>query len=165
MFIPDSRLLSMPCPCGSQKALAQCCGVYLQGQRPAPTAEALMRSRYSAYCLKHIDYLLNTEHPSSRKLDSRLAIAATANSVTWLGLTVLTTKAGQPEDDTGVVEFVAAYREGLAAAQLHERSRFVKEKGKWFYTSGDRLPPLQPKKNEPCWCNSGKKYKRCHGRS
>lgn len=121
-----------------------------------------MRSRYSAYCLKNIDYLLNTEHPSRRQPNSRQLIAATANNVTWLGLTVLATEAGQPEDATGVVEFVAVYEEGKSAAQLHERSRFIKEEGKWFYTDGDMLPPFQPKKNEPCWCKSGKKFKQCH---
>lgn len=154
----------MPCPCGSQKLLNQCCGVYLKGPFPAPTAEKLMRSRYSAYCLKHIDYLVKTEHISRRQANSRQSIAATANSLTWLGLTVLATKAGQREDATGVVEFVAVYREGTFAAQLHERSRFIKEKGQWFYIDGDMLPPLRPKKNEPCWCKSGKKFKQCHGK-
>ena len=123
-----------------------------------------MRSRYSAYCLKDIDYLFNTEHCSRRKPNSRQQIATSANSVTWLGLTVLASEAGQPEDETGIVEFVAAYQQGNSAAQLHERSRFIKENGKWFYTDGEMLPPLQPKKNEPCWCKSGKKFKQCHGK-
>ena len=164
MLISGERLCSMPCPCGSQKSLTQCCDVYLQGQFPAPTAEKLMRSRYSAYCLKNIDYLFDTEHPSRRKPNSRKLIAATANSLRWLGLTVLGTEGGQPEDETGVVEFVAVYQEGISVAQLHERSHFIKEKGKWFYTDGDMLPPLQPKKNEPCWCKSCKKFKHCHGK-
>ncbi|QUY41263.1 YchJ family protein [Acaryochloris sp. 'Moss Beach'] len=162
MLISDDRSATSLCPCGSQKLFNQCCGVYLQGSLPAPTAETLMRSRYVAYCLKNIDYLFNTEHPSHRQPNSRQLIAATANHLTWLGLTVLATKAGQPEDKTGVVEFFAVYQEGNSVAQLHERSRFIKENGKWFYTDGDRLPPFQPKKNEPCWCKSGKKFKQCH---
>lgn len=161
MLISDDRSASMLCPCGSQQLLTQCCGVYLQGSCPAPTAEKLMRSRYVAYCLKNIDYLFHTEHPSHRQPNSRQLIAATANNLTWLGLTVLATKAGQPEDKTGVVEFFAVYQEGNSAAQLHERSHFIKE-NVWFYTDGDRLPPFQPKKNEPCWCKSGKKFKQCH---
>lgn len=164
MLVSGGLLSSMPCPCGSQKLLTQCCGIYLQGQFPAPTAEKLMRSRYSAYCLKNIDYLLDTEHPGRRSPNSRQSIAATANSLTWLGLTVLATEAGQPGDNAGIVEFVAIYQEGKSAAQLHERSRFIKARGNWFYTDGDILPPLQPKKNEPCWCNSGKKFKQCHGK-
>ncbi len=164
MHILSDRSFSVPCPCGSQKLFNQCCGVYLQGQLPAPTALELMRSRYSAYCLKQIDYLLNTEHPNHRKPNSRQLIAATANSVIWLGLTVLATEAGQPDDSTGMVEFVAVYQQGKSVAQLHERSHFIKENGKGLYNDGEILPPLKPKKNEPCWCKSGKKFKQCHGK-
>ncbi|ANV91631.1 MULTISPECIES: YchJ family protein [Cyanophyceae] len=152
------------CPCGSQKPLAQCCAPYLQGQLAAPTAEALMQSRYTAYCFRDVDYLLKTEHPSRHTANSRQLITATANSVSWLSLTVLATAAGQPQDETGMVEFVAVYQKGKTVGQLHERSQFIKEKGRWFYLEGDILPPLQPKKNEPCWCNSGKKFKQCHGK-
>lgn len=123
-----------------------------------------MRSRYSAYFLKNIDYLVNTHHPTKRELNSRQQITATANSVTWLGLTIIATEAGQPEDETGMVEFVALFKESNRVTQLHERSRFLKEKGKWFYLDGAMLPSLQPKRNEPCWCNSGKKFKQCHGK-
>ncbi len=156
--------LSMPCPCGSGKLIAECCAPYLQGQSAAPTAEKLMRSRYSAYCTKNIDYLINTHHPTRREPNSRRMITATANSVIWVGLTVLETQAGQAEDKTGVVEFVAVYQENGRVAQLHERSRFLQEQGRWFYLDGDILPPLLPKRNDPCWCNSGKKFKQCHGK-
>lgn len=123
-----------------------------------------MRSRYSAYCLKNIDYLIQTHHPTGRKSNSRRQITATVNSVTWLGLTVVATQAGQPEDQAGVVEFVAAYQEGLQVAQLHERSRFCREQGRWFYLDGEMLPPLKPNRNQPCWCHSGKTFKQCHGK-
>lgn len=154
----------MPCPCGSGQMLATCCAPYLKGSQFAPTAETLMRSRYSAYCLQAIDYLIQTHHPTRRQSNSRKQIAATANGVTWLGLTVVATEAGQPEDQTGVVEFVAVYQEGYQAAQLHERSRFLREQGRWFYLDGDMLPPLRPDCNQPCWCHSGKKFKQCHGK-
>ena len=123
-----------------------------------------MRSRYTAYFFKNIDYLLKTEHPSRHEPNSRQLITATANNLQWLGLTVVATEAGQVEDETGVVEFIAVYREQGKEAQLHERSRFVKEQGKWLYVDGDMLPPFRPKKNEPCWCHSGKKFKQCHGK-
>ncbi|MBF2056561.1 MAG: YchJ family protein [Cyanobacterium sp. T60_A2020_053] len=164
MLISNHSLSSQPCPCGSQKPLNQCCDVYLQGQLPAPSAEKLMRSRYTAYCLKNIDYLFNTEHPKYRKPNSRAMITATANSLIWRSLTVLNTEGGKSGDEAGIVEFMAVYQEGESLAQLHERSNFIKEKGKWFYTDGEILPPIQPKKNEPCWCNSGKKFKQCHGK-
>lgn len=146
MFISNHSLSSVPCPCCSQKPFNQCCDVYLQGQLPAPTPEKLMRSRYSAYCLKNIDYLLNTEHPNYRKPNSRAMITGTANSLIWLGLTVLNTEGGKSEDETGIVEFMAVYQEGKSVAQLHERSNFIKEKGKWYYTDGEILPPFNLRK-------------------
>lgn len=144
--------------------MGQCCAPYLRGQCAAPTAEKLMRSRYTAYCLKNIDYLWQTEHPSQRHPQSRQLISATAHRLQWLGLSVLATQAGQREDTTGMVEFAAWYQEGRQRGQLHERSQFVREQGKWFYLTGDILPPYQPKPQEPCWCHSGKKFKQCHGK-
>ncbi|NJL45208.1 MAG: hypothetical protein HC922_04545 [Leptolyngbyaceae cyanobacterium SM2_3_12] len=61
------------------------------------------------------------------------------------------------------VEFIAYYREA-SLGQVHERSRFSQQKGRWFYLDGDALPPIFPKPQAPCWCGSGKKYKACHGR-
>ncbi len=153
---------SAPCFCGSQQELAQCCEPLLTGQALAPTAEALMRSRYSAYCTGNVDYLLATQHPLHRTVDGRQQICHTLQTTEWLQLTIVSTQGGQPHDTTGIVEFVAVYRSG-AEAQLHERSRFVQQKGRWFYQDGDLLPPLLPKRNEPCWCGSGQKFKQCHG--
>ncbi|MGB3613928.1 MAG: YchJ family protein [Elainellaceae cyanobacterium] len=155
---------AIACPCGSGQLLANCCGPYLQGDAPAPTAEALMRSRYTAYCTGTIDYLIATHHPTRRSLNSRRTLSDTANRVTWLGLRVIETRQGQPENKTGVVEFVAVYREGGSVAQLHERSQFLQQRGRWFYLEGEMLPPLSPKRNEPCWCGSGKRFKQCHGK-
>ena len=152
------------CPCGSQSAFANCCEPYLLGTAIAPTAEALMRSRYTAYCRGQVDYLIATHHPSMRRPSDRANLSKSMQNTTWLGLTVLNTERGQPEDDTGIVEFVALYRTG-EVGQLHERSRFQKQKGRWFYVDGDHLPPLEPKRNAPCWCGSGKKFKQCHGKS
>ncbi|MEO0409758.1 MAG: YchJ family metal-binding protein [Cyanobacteria bacterium P01_A01_bin.135] len=151
------------CPCGSGKTLADCCRPYLLNLC-APTAEALMRSRYTAYCLGNVDYLLTTHHPLHRAPDSRQAIAGNVGRVTWLGLTVLKAQQGQPEDKAGVVEFVALYWEGGQVGQLHERSQFRQQRGRWFYLQGEVLPPLRTGRNEPCWCGSGRKFKQCHGK-
>lgn len=123
-----------------------------------------MRSRYSAYCTGNIDYLIATHHPSRRSADMRRCLNQTINQVTWLGLNVVATHKGQPADQTGMVEFVAVYQQGASLAQLHERSQFLRQQGRWFYLEGDMLPPLQPKRNQPCWCGSGKKFKQCHGK-
>ena len=150
------------CPCGSQHPHTLCCQPYVQGQIHAPTAEALMRSRYTAYCQGNIDYLIATHHPSQRKLSDRTHLAHSIQQTHWQGLTVLDTHKGQPPDTEGMVEFVAVYNTPIPG-QLHERSRFVKEKGHWFYLKGESLPPLTPNRNQPCWCGSGNKFKHCHG--
>ena len=155
---------SLPCPCGDLQNFGRCCLPYLQGTLPAPTAETLLRSRYSAYYTKNVDYLLKTQHPKHRKFNSRQEVAKTANSTTWAGLTIVDRKKGQVKDTTGIVEFIALYRIGDGLSQLHERSRFQKEGRQWYYLDGDLLPPYQPKRSEPCWCKSGKKFKHCHGK-
>lgn len=121
------------CPCGSGKAYTACCGPYLDGgQRPA-TAEALMRSRYSGYVLARKDHLLRTWYESTRPGTLDLNDAGT---VRWLGLKIVRTEAGGPDDARGVVEFVARYKVGGKAHRLHEISRFVREGGEWFYLDG-----------------------------
>jgi SEC-C motif-containing protein len=150
------------CPCGSGTPFHQCCQPYLAGESQAPTAEALMRSRYTAYCQGQVDYLVATHHPTRRSPTERTALADSARTTTWVALKVLATQKGQPGDAEGIVEFVA-YHLTPSPGQIHERSRFVQQKGRWFYLDGDMLPPLWPKRSEPCWCGSGKKFKVCHG--
>ncbi|MGF1570869.1 MAG: YchJ family protein [Nodosilinea sp.] len=151
------------CSCGSGNAYAACCGPYIAGQAQPPTAEALMRSRYTAFAQRQLDYLIATHHPTQRHPDQRRTLANSLAATTWLGLTVLKTSLGQPADREGMVEFVAYYRDA-ELGQVHERSRFVQQKDRWFYLNGDQLPPLIPKGNASCWCGSGKKFKACHGR-
>ncbi len=120
------------CPCGSTKTLTDCCARYIDNSVPAPTAEALMRSRYTAYTLQREDYLLATWHPSTRPLALGLA---EDTSTKWLGLEV---KRHQQQDaDHAIVEFVARYKMNGRAHRLHEVSRFVREDGRWFYVDGE----------------------------
>lgn len=155
--------MSEPCPCGSQQPYDDCCGPYLQGEALAPTAAALMRSRYTAYCRGKVDYLIATHHPTRRTPGERASLTDSVLTTTWLGLTVVATEQGQPQDQTGTVEFVAFYQ-AAELGQIHEKSRFVKQRDRWFYLDGDHLPPLWPKRSDPCWCGSGKKFKQCHGK-
>jgi SEC-C motif-containing protein len=118
------------CPCG-RGAYAICCGP-LHAGTPAADAEALMRSRYSAYVRERADYLLATWHVSTRP-----AVLDLANDppLRWLGLDV---KRFVPAGDTAVVEFVARHRQGGGrAGRLHETSRFLLEEGRWWYVDGD----------------------------
>lgn len=121
------------CPCGSLSAYAACCGRWHAGplHLQAPDAEALMRSRYSAFVMGLEDYVRDTWHASTRpsqpmELDP---------SVRWLGLEV---RRHVPADgEYATVEFVARSKLGGRAARLHETSRFVREGGRWYYLDGD----------------------------
>jgi SEC-C motif domain protein len=144
-------LLQPFCPCGSAILYSQCCEPYLLGKAFAPTAEALMRSRYTAYHKGNVDYLIATLHPKSSQKIDRQSLLETITTTRWLGLTVIKAQKGQIQDRRGIVEFEAKYEEikGRSGAKerkkdrpgcLHERSRFVKEEGQWFYSEGDILP-------------------------
>lgn len=120
------------CPCGSGQPLAACCGPCLAGEAVAPSAEALMRSRYTAYALLDEPYLLATWHPATRPAALQLDAEPRPR---WLGLAV---KRHETWDaDHAIVEFVARYKVNGRAFKLHETSRFVREDGRWFYVDGD----------------------------
>lgn len=120
------------CPCGSSTEYAACCGKWHAGE-PAPTAESLMRSRYSAFVFKNEPYLLASWHTSTRPSAIEFIVGQK-----WLGLKVI--DAAAAEHDRAEVEFVARFRiGGMSAQRLHERSRFVREDGRWFYVDGDLI--------------------------
>jgi len=119
------------CPCGSGDALDACCAQWHRTLQ-APTAEALMRSRYSAYVARNEPYLLATWHASTRP-----GSVSFEPGTKWLGLTVKRPRDTGPE--RAEVEFVARYRVGGGSAvRLQECSRFVREEGRWFYVDGDQ---------------------------
>ncbi|GII99893.1 SEC-C motif-containing protein [Sediminihabitans luteus] len=136
---PTHPATSDHCPCLSGDTYGDCCARFHAGA-PAPTAEQLMRSRYSAFAARDSAYVLTTWHPSARPASLDLV-----DDVEWRGLEVVRTRAGGPLDTTGVVEFVARYRERTARPdgprapvhELHEVSRFVREDGRWYYVAGD----------------------------
>ena len=150
------------CPCGSKKAEQYCCGMYLSGKKLPETAEKLMRSRYTAFVRGNVDYLITTLHPEQRQADDRQELMGSIKNTQWLGLTILDTKKGKKNDTTGTVEFEAIYQV-TEPKQLHERSRFTKTNGRWFYVDGDLLLGTVPKPKQLCWCGSHKKYQQCHG--
>jgi len=147
------------CPCLSGKNYQNCCEPLHKAERSAETAETLMRSRYSAFCLGLAQYLVETLHPSKRRADEMTALKATIEQTHWLGLKILDHKQA---NDLAEVEFVAFYQDEVIN-QLHERSRFTREAGRWFYHDGVFMPDIKLARNEPCFCGSGDKFKRCHG--
>lgn len=152
------------CPCGSQKSLAQCCGPLLAGSARAQTPEQLMRSRYSAFALQNASYLHATHaHRHQNEADDhplQNAFAATQ----WKGLRVLTSSQAET---TGTVEFVAFYTTNTRPhqlQQLHELARFEYLDHHWYYTEGQQFAPLKLGRNDPCFCGSGLKLKKCCSR-
>ncbi|MFI5686361.1 YchJ family protein [Streptomyces sp. NPDC051636] len=115
------------CPCGLPETYEACCGRYHSGAA-APTAEALMRSRYSAFVKEDTGYLMRTWHPRTRP--ERLELDP---GMRWTGLEILGTAGGSAFHTTGTVEFRASYRGGT----LRERSRFERVEGDWVYVDGD----------------------------
>lgn len=145
----------MLCPCQSGLDYNDCCAPLHRGA-PAPTPQALMRSRYSAFSRDDADYVSATWHPDTRPADLRLE-----DGDQWLGLDIL----GAGEDgEAGWVRFRATRRDNGGFAVLEERSRFVHEQGRWLYLDGDSsVAVLKPGRNDPCPCASGKKFKKCCG--
>lgn len=128
--------MTPPCPCGSGRGYAACCGLlhsaFAAGQGLAASApEALMRSRYSAFVLDLRPYLLASWHSSTRPAE----LDPPEPSLKWLGLDLKRT--ALQDADHGTVEFVARSKLGGRAHRLHETSRFVRENGEWFYVDGD----------------------------
>jgi len=121
---------STACPCGRGPAFDACCGRYTRTAVPAPDAESLMRSRYSAFVRGDAAHLLATWHASTRPATLDLE-----PGVQWLGLEVRSRRV--IDADHAEVEFVARSRLGGRATRLHERSHFVREGGCWYYVDGD----------------------------
>jgi len=120
-----------PCPCGSGESFAACCGPVLRGE-PAPTAARLMRSRYTAFFVGDADHLSRSWHPRTRP-----GAIEIDDEVRWTGLKILKVEAGGPDDADGVVEFSASWSDGTGSGLLHERSRFVRQRGRWWYLDGE----------------------------
>jgi SEC-C motif-containing protein len=154
-----------PCPCSSGRPFADCCAAYLSGVIAAPTAEALMRSRYAAFATHNVPYLEETLLPETRHDFDKASTEHWAKTCEWTGLEIKDVEEGTEADEEGVIEFVARYRQEGQDLEHHEVSHFVRREGKWYYDAGS-LQPLRVSKagrNAPCPCGSGKKYKKCCG--
>ena len=123
------------CPCGSEKPYEACCEIYHKHHN-APTCEALMRSRYSAFVFGRVDYLFETTHPSHRSKTLKEEIAFTCKGLAWTGLSVLETWQGGLSDKVGKVSFRATFvQEGREGVHV-EHSRFKRFGKAWMYVDG-----------------------------
>ncbi|WP_109511245.1 YchJ family protein [Pseudomonas ovata] len=149
---------STSCPCGSGDLLLACCDRY-HGGLPAPCAEKLMRSRYSAYVLGRVDYLLATTLPAQQPGLDREAIARWSAQSTWLGLEVEDTEVlgGKPEH--AFVTFTARWHDESGEHSHRERSAFVQSQGRWYFI--DPTVAFKAGRNDTCPCGSEQKFKKC----
>lgn len=135
------------CYCKSGLSFDLCCHPLLIGSVPAETAERLMRSRYTAFCLHKSAYLLHTWHPTTRP--ASIEFDAKQH---WLGLKIVTSQAGKVADLQGQVEFIARYKVHGQVYRLHEKSDFLRQDGRWYYTQGSLLEQQSSGlKSHPWW--------------
>jgi len=153
-----TALLDSACPCQSNKSYEDCCGRFYTHTQFPETAEQLMRSRYAAYVLKNVSYIVETTVPSQQGLLNVQAIQTWAEENQWLGLQILNTESLTKTQSA--VEFHAVFQGEKGEQTHHERSIFVKIDGRWYFV--DPTVPL-PTMKQPCVCGSGKKFKHCCG--
>ncbi|GGN21899.1 MULTISPECIES: YchJ family protein [Marinomonas] len=159
------------CPCETGSPYEMCCGMYHNNPGTAPTAETLMRSRYTAFALGNFDYIAATQKLTDEPNQSASDIQDSNEKTKWIKLEIHSTEEGLEKDKKGLVAFSAHFKEGKHIGRLSERSLFKKIKGQWFYTSGEhdiqKNTPLinseamKVGRNDPCLCGSGKKFKKC----
>jgi len=156
------------CICGTGLEFDDCCGPLIDGGAAA-TAEALLRSRYTAFALGKTDYLVDTLIDDLRDGFDLVEAESTAAGATWQGLEIRSVTGGGPDDETGSIEFVASFRLRDEARIHHELSQFRRIDGRWLCAGGQTNPnPAQRQvlkvgRNDPCSCGSGKKFKKCCG--
>lgn len=167
------------CPCGSGLLLQSCCLPLIQGKKTAETAEQLLRSRYTAFTRGDVDYIVSSHHPRTREHVKRDEIEEWSRTSEWLGLEILKSEAGGPNDEKGALAIHVRYRsteaveEGAVPGEVTdhlELSLFERDEAQWKFVDARPLKtgPIrreEPKigRNDPCPCGSGKKHKKCCG--
>ena len=147
----------MLCFCKSGELFSNCCKPLLSGEIQADTCETLMRSRYSAFAVGNVAYLLATSSVELAKTLTKQELTQTCDAFNFVHLNVL-------KHNANTVEFIAHLLSGDQYHQIHERSYFIKENGHWKYNTGElfETPVIKLSRNDMCPCQSGKKFKRCH---
>jgi len=129
--------MSRPCPCESKLTYDRCCEPYLTGGRVPETAEKLMRSRFTAYAMARADYLAATTCAEERAKLDVAELSRYCKAVKCISLRILSTEGGGKEDETGIVLFHAKLMINGKRMLHREKSRFVREEGKWAYVDGE----------------------------
>ena len=143
----------------SEDDLRKTYGPFFKGEQHANTAEELMRSRYAAFALGEIDYILATHDPETREEVERDAVTEWSTRSEWLGFDILNKVDGEQDDASGTVDFVARYRIGGLTTEHRERAEFRKHEGKWVFVDGTDIPK-EKKPLELKWKPKGKRGKK-----
>ncbi len=157
------------CYCGRNTEFEKCCAPYIKRKINPPTAEDLMRARYSAYVTGDIDFIESTHSLERRDAVDVEETRKWSSESEWLGLEIVSTKKGGVNDNVGTVEFKATFNQNGITHIHHEISTFKKIEGKWYFDDGEIIPATVVRsgekigRNDPCPCGSGKKYKKCCG--
>lgn len=176
-------MTSSLCPCSSQKTYSECCLPLIKGEKYATTPEALMRSRYTAFTEKNIDYLFNTMTADLQEMNDLEDLRHFSEQVeSWIKLEIMDAPILSSYATEGQVEFTAHFMHEGKTKHMHENSRFIKINGRWLYAghdhqcgshhhsqqhnhhSSDDYSDSKISRNGPCPCDSGKKYKKCCGK-
>jgi SEC-C motif-containing protein len=168
----------MQCPCGSDTNFKQCCFLLINQNKKAESPEQLMRSRYSAYATKSVEYIYQTYAESSKTLQSINEISEWAKETKWLRLSINsvseyltindedTSNPHESQHNTPTVTFSAYYHHQGKYCLMKETSRFIVEDNQWRYLNGEvsiNEELVTPKRNDRCFCHSNKKFKQCCG--
>ena len=157
------------CPCGSGNSYSECCEPIISGSQPAKSAEQLMRARYSGYVFAQMDFIFESTHPEHRQGYDHAGTKEWAETAEWLGLQIISTDKGGPDDSVGEVEFIARFNEKGESREHHEAGQFKKKDGCWLFTEGKMVRPkpltvVKVGRNDQCICGSGLKFKKCCGK-
>lgn len=157
------------CPCASDLPFSNCCGPVLEGT-PAASPVALMRARYSAYATQNIVFLRDSLAPGERKDFDEKSVEEWSRQSQWLGMEIRRTEKGEENDQTGLVEFIARFKQDGVTREHHELAEFIRQEERWYFKDGRPVRPAplrhtEPRvgRNDPCQCGSGKKNKKCCG--
>lgn len=163
---------TIPCYCGSNTYFHLCCHPYILGENTPEIPEQLMRSRYSAYATNNAKYIFNTYAQSKQKENTLDDIIQWAQNTHWLKLVVNYSTpqrlANFSSENLPTVSFDAYYIHQQQLYKMSECSRFIVEQGQWRYLEGDvaeHIKLIRPKRNDLCFCLSGKKFKKCCGQN
>ncbi len=147
------------CPCGSSASFADCCSPVLAGERAPATAALLMRARYTAFAKGNVDFIMSSHDPETVETVKREEVQVWSQQSEWLGLDIIRTEAGEAEDETGTVDFIAKYRLQGLTTQHRERAQFRRVEGKWAFVDGGDIPVERKAKPASKWVAKKKKKK------